>query len=284
MYYNTGYLHHSKAVYIDHSRPLIVSSCGNFRFFSRPIFSTYRPNGRGDYQLLYIASGKAHFYIEEDKEEIITAGHMVLYRPNDLQKYNYFAEDQTEVYWVHFTGNDVENMLDMYCFPTNEHVIYSGTSSDYISLFQKMIQELQFCKNSYESYLSLLLEQLFLLVKRFVTANQQRDSVIYKEIETAIHYFNEHYNESINIDEYSSSLGMSSCWFIRIFSQYTGLTPLNYILRIRITTAQTLLESSPHNIAEISRMIGYDNALYFSRLFKKYVGLSPSEYRRSKRK
>ena len=283
MYYNTGYLHHSKEAYIDYSRPLIVSSCGNFRFFSRPILSTYRPNGRSDYQLIYIASGKAHFYFEEAKEEIITAGHIVLYRPNELQKYDYYAEDQTEVYWVHFTGNDVENILDMYHFPTNEHVIYSGTSQDYISLFHKIIQELQFCKDSYENYLSLLLEQLLLLVKRFFTANQQNNSVIHKEVEAAIHYFNEHYQELINIDAYASSLGLSSCWFIRIFRQYTGLTPLNYILRIRIATAQTLLESSPYNIAEISRMVGYDNALYFSRLFKNHTGFSPSEYRKLKR-
>ena len=39
---------------------------------------------------------------------------MVLYRPKEAQKYEYYAEEQTEVYWVHFTGSDVTNILRSY--------------------------------------------------------------------------------------------------------------------------------------------------------------------------
>ncbi len=283
MYYNSGYLQHSQTDYTDQTRPLIVSSCGNYRIISQPVFTTFRPTGRSDYQLLYIASGKAHFYFKGDSEEIITAGYMILYRPGEMQKYDYYAEDQTEVYWVHFTGNNVENILGKYHFPSQGHVISSGASQEYISVFQKMIQELQLCKENYESYLTLLLEQLFLLVNRFQPSNETLGSSSYQEVELAIHYFNEHYHETINIEEYAASLGMSTCWFIRIFKQYTGMTPLNYILRIRLTNAQSFLESSPYNVSEISRIVGYDNALYFSRLFKKHIGFSPLEYRKLKK-
>ena len=86
MYTNNAYLNNSKIDIKDKSKPLIVTSVGTYHLHTRPKLPTFRPHGRRDFQLLYIAAGKAHFYFDE-KEEIVTAGHMVLYRPKELQKY-----------------------------------------------------------------------------------------------------------------------------------------------------------------------------------------------------
>ena len=107
MYLNSGYLNHSRVDFMDKTKPLIVGSCGTYHLFTREKLPTYRPKGRIDYQLLYVAAGKAHFFFR-GKEEIVTAGHMVLYRPKEVQRYVYYGADQTEVYWVHFTGRDVK--------------------------------------------------------------------------------------------------------------------------------------------------------------------------------
>ena len=72
---------------------------------------------------------------------------------------------------------------------------------------------------------------------------------------------------------------MSVGWFIRCFKQYTGTTPMRYIVSLRITNAQVLLETTDYNVTEIGNIVGYDNPLYFSRIFKKQKGVSPSEYR-----
>ena len=101
------------------------------------------------------------------------------------------------------------------------------------------------------------------------------------EIDKAIMHFNEHYNEDISIEEYAKKHNMSTSWFIRNFKQYTGSTPMQYILSIRIYNAESLLKSNLYNINEIARIVGYDNPLYFSRIFKKTKGLSPSEYRKN---
>ena len=74
---------------------------------------------------------------------------------------------------------------------------------------------------------------------------------------------------------------MSTSWFIRNFKQYTGTSPMQYILAIRIHNAEVLLQNEHYNITEISNIVGYDNPLYFSRIFKKIKGLSPSEYRKN---
>ena len=63
MYLNSGYLNNSRVPFKDKSAPLIVGSCGTYRLLTRDRLPTKRPRGRLDYQLLYIASGKTHFYI-----------------------------------------------------------------------------------------------------------------------------------------------------------------------------------------------------------------------------
>ena len=73
MYTNAAYLHDSFSDFMDLSKPLIVTCCGYYRIHTMPTFLTERPEGRRDYQLLYIASGKAHFFFH-GKEHIITEG------------------------------------------------------------------------------------------------------------------------------------------------------------------------------------------------------------------
>ena len=77
MYLNSGYLNNSRLPFKDKSRPLIVGSCGTYRLSSKYKLPTWWRNGRIDWQLLYVASGKAHFYIG-DQDIIVTSGNMVL--------------------------------------------------------------------------------------------------------------------------------------------------------------------------------------------------------------
>ncbi len=89
---NTGYLNHSHMDFKDKSRPLIVGSCGTYRLSSHPKL-TYRPRGRLDYQIIYITAGCGHFHFDNvNNETIVPAGNIVLYRPKELQKYEYYGK------------------------------------------------------------------------------------------------------------------------------------------------------------------------------------------------
>lgn len=281
MYTNNAYLHNSKIAIKDKSKPLIITSCGTYHLYTRPKLPTWRPKGRSDFQLLYIAAGKAHFHFD-GKEEIVTAGHMVLYRPKEPQKYEYYGEDQTEVYWVHFTGSDVTNILRSYGLTKDKHVFYCGSGLEYQNHFRAMIQELQMCKDDYEEMLVILFKQILIKLHRYFNTTSKVDNrQIAEEIDKATLYFAEHYNEEICIEDYAQKHHMSTSWFIRNFKQYTGSTPMQYILSIRIYNAEALLQNEQYNVTEISNIVGYDNPLYFSRIFKKVKGLSPSEYRKN---
>ena len=208
---------------------------------------------------------------------------MILFRPGEIQFYYYYAPEKTEVYWVHFTGRHVESILEYYELPETENVFFTGTSPDYQWMYRQMIQELQLCRPNYEELLTLNLRHIFIMINRYIKEGKKSGSDIQNEIERATHYFNENYNKPLNIDEYAESRHMSTCWFIRSFRQIVKVTPMQYILSLRMANAQSLLESTEYNISEIAEAVGYDNALYFSRLFHKHIGVSPSEYRKMRR-
>ena len=62
------------------------------------------------------------------------------------------------------------------------------------------------------------------------------------------------------------------------------VSPMQYIISLRMAAAKGYLENSVKNIAQIANEIGYDNPLYFSRLFKKHTGITPTQYRKQFRK
>ena len=77
---------------------------------------------------------------------------------------------------------------------------------------------------------------------------------------------------------------MSVNWFIHNFKSIMKISPMQYIISLRIAMAKGYLENSAKNISEISNEVGYENALYFSRLFRKYTGMTPTEYRKKREK
>lgn len=66
-----------------------------------------------------------------------------------------------------------------------------------------------------------------------------------------------------------------------MFKDQIGMSIGEWRQEQRVNRAKLLLQTTTMSIAEISRSIGFDDQLYFSRIFKKRIGLSPQKYRNS---
>ena len=86
------------------------------------------------------------------------------------------------------------------------------------------------------------LRQIFIKLQRYFNNSIRIDNSRTAEtIDMAIAYFNEHYSESISIEEYAEKNHVSTSWFIRNFKLYVGSTPMQFILQKRICNAEALL-------------------------------------------
>lgn len=285
MYINVAYVDEENPNLEDLSVPLRINNCGYYRVHTTPVIETPHPEGRNDYQLLYIAAGKGEFYFKGSKEPtIVTKGNMILFRPGEPQVYYYYAVDKTEVYWVHFTGWKVEEYLERYELPHDENVFYTGVSPDYPWIYNQMIRELQLQRVNYEDMISLYMHHILITINRYIKEGRETKNDTINDIERAAHYFKDNYNKQISIEQYAEEHLMSVNWFIHSFKSVMKMSPMQYIISLRIAMAKGYLENSTKNIAEISNEVGYENALYFSRLFRKYTGMTPTEYRKKRGK
>lgn len=285
MYINVAYVDEENPNLEDLSVPLRINNCGYYRVHTTPVIETPHPEGRNDYQLLYIAAGKGEFYFKGSKEPtIVTKGNMILFRPGEPQVYYYYAVDKTEVYWVHFTGWKVEEYLERYELPHDENVFYTGVSPDYPWIYNQMIRELQLQRVNHEDMISLYMHHIFITINRYIKERRETKNDTINDIERAAHYFKDNYNKQISIEQYAAEHLMSVNWFIHSFKSVMKMSPMQYIISLRIAMAKGYLENSTKNIAEISNEVGYENALYFSRLFRKYTGMTPTEYRKKRGK
>ena len=91
----------------------------------------------------------------------------------------------------------------------------------------------------------------------------------------------EEYAQNQPLTRYAAYCSLSLSRFSHVFRAATGLTPLNYLNRIRIDKAKELLLNTSLSVAEISEITGFSSQNYFGRLFKKQVGQSPTQFLRS---
>ncbi len=92
-------------------------------------------------------------------------------------------------------------------------------------------------------------------------------------------YMNKNYRESITVEELAAQANMSSRNFSRVFHKAYGLSPINYVIQLRIQHAYELLCHSELSITEVGYLCGFQDSNYFTRQFKSVSGFTPREYR-----
>lgn len=143
------------------------------------------------------------------------------------------------------------------------------------------------CLKAKESFLELHLRELlfhFLLLlyqKDFIhevkAGSRLRNTV---QIKTALNYIQQHYSEAISIAELAELCHFSEPYFMSFFKQSVGLSCMDYILRLRLKTAEMNLRTTDKSISEIALECGYHNLANFNRQFKRMYHLTPREYKK----
>lgn len=96
------------------------------------------------------------------------------------------------------------------------------------------------------------------------------------------HLFDTHYERSYSLDELENSFSVSKYRLCREFSNYFGVSPIQYLNRVRIANSKTLLQDTNLKVHEIGAKVGIENTNHFINLFKRQEGITPLMYRETR--
>lgn len=96
----------------------------------------------------------------------------------------------------------------------------------------------------------------------------------------AVRYLQEHYREPVTMDELAGVFNCSVTHLSRLFKRQTGVSPIHYLIQMRMQHAKQWLHGSTASLKDIAGKVGYPDVFYFSRMFKKHTGYSPLQYRK----
>jgi transcriptional regulator GlxA family with amidase domain len=89
----------------------------------------------------------------------------------------------------------------------------------------------------------------------------------------------QHLSEPLQVATLAAQAGTSPSHFFVVFKRFTGCSPIDYFIRLRMRRACQLLETGPLSVKDIAVSLGYEDPFYFSRVFKSVHRLAPSHYR-----
>ncbi len=133
----------------------------------------------------------------------------------------------------------------------------------------------------YSTRANQLIDELFIIITRHLTKqnNRARDfPKMFMQLEQALR---QNLSHQWTVEEMAAIAGMGSTLFNEKVKNYTGFTPLNYLINIRISEAIKLLKRKDVSITDIALDTGFYSSQHFSTTFKKLTGYTPSEFRKN---
>ena len=242
---------------------LYINNYGYYFNISRDI-TTHRPIPRLDYHLLYVSNG-----------EVCVNGHTIkngdayLILSHEPHTYTYKKLENSKYYWIHFTGNKVEEILKSFDLSQGMNKD-NECSREKERLLDMIAEELSKCSDEASEYAATLFFSFLSLFKTSQKRKRFYERAI-KELECM--------GEDVSIERIADSYNISASHFIRSFKRIYKVTPNEYRQNYRLSQARNLLAMTNLPIRDIASQCGFSDSFYFSRFFKQRVGISPSEYR-----
>lgn len=237
------------------------------------------------YLLHHILAGSGTFTCA-DQTYPLQAGQSFLIQPDQLISYESDGESPWQYRWIAFEGRQAQALAASAGLSALQPIIDTGVNRRVGALFRNM--ERTFRQGGSAAAVQLRSTgYLQLLFAEFCSMQHGKGDVsIENEAEgealfqRVIRYLSSQYAEPVSIDAMANTLGYSRAYLSRLFKQRTGITPIAFLLRLRLDKARLLLrERTELTIEQIAASAGFQDPLYFSRQFRRFYEQSPSGYR-----
>lgn len=266
---------HWQAKYMS-QLPISLYAWGDF--FHDSTFYTQR-KGWDNCQLIYTLDGAGRFKYD-GQEFTLHPGQLILI---DCRKFHYYATQGVfwHSLWVHLDGKCIFDYADL--LNGNGGVpITPGPQFDFPKLHQKILCLAHRHDPMRDLALSTFLVNMLtdLIQHKAETASPAPYHRHQDILETSLQYIQDHFREPLSVEQLAAFCHLSKYYYSKMFKAYTGVTPYDYLLDIRIQYSQQLLLNTTATIEEIAHEIGFADSANFIVCFKKRTSMTPLQFRK----
>ena len=236
-------------------------------------------NGRvlREYQLNYITNGEGILETKNGKFKVEEGSVIVLY-PGVWHRYRPLKKGWREHY-IGFNGEFAENMFRNEFFSDENPVIKVGANDELLRYFHEIRQHEKKKKRGYQQLCSGLVVTIIGLMMSIKKNANFNGSEIEKIIQRSCMIIRDNLPTNLNMEELADQMNIGYSNFRKMFKRYTGISPAQYHLSLRIRQAKDLLVESDLSVKEISYQLGFNSIDYFSRVFKSKTGKNPTDFK-----
>ncbi|KGE16984.1 helix-turn-helix domain-containing protein [Paenibacillus wynnii] len=217
--------------------------------------------------------------------QVCRAGDTFVIFPGSLFSYQADRTTPWHYVWIGLQGEATAKLFSEIGITRDKPLLHMEDITEICAVYERVRKSFQ--QSAYPRLESLEASGwMRLLFHHFGIANrsilpaypQQLPEVIDRQIDQAIRWITLQFHQHISIVQMASTLGYHRAHLSKAFKQKTGLSPKQYLMKVRMDKAKELLGGTL-TIDQISSSVGFNDALYFSKQFHKWSGKSPSDYR-----
>lgn len=231
-------------------------------------------------ELFYIISGQGQFCIGNELFPV-SPNQLVIINPNIIH-----TEVSYEDYPLEYIVLGIEGLeLSVNGNNDGRFCILSFPRSDYtLNYMQNILREVQNRKPHHQTvcqaYMDILVVQL-MRDASFSATQVPSQPLNNRQCATVRRYIDSHYKEPLTLDLLAAEANVNKFYLSHAFKQAYGVSPINYMIACRIREGKRLLMDTDLSLSQISIILGFSSASYFSQSFRKAEGTSPLEYRKA---
>lgn len=261
------------AINQNFSMPIKITGMGHL--YCKENYFTKR-KGLNEFLLLYTIGGEGKLFYN-DTDYYLKKNSIIIINCEHYQEYQTKISNWEFLYF-HFEKDYFGNLFNV--ISQNNMCFFEDTPVEIKGLLFSMLQ----IKNIDTVKKNLEINQL---VPQIINAlydslmDVKHNRLNSNIVSAAIALIKENYLNSLTLTEISKCACVSKFHFLRIFKEFTGTTPNEYIINLKMSHAKKILVSTDKTLEEISEILGYTSASSFIRAFKFSVGLTPKAFKNS---
>jgi AraC-like DNA-binding protein len=242
-----------------------------------------------DFWLLHHVLSGTGVYRVDGTEYRLRAGHAFLIEPGRLIEYEADRDDPWMYRWVAFAGSRSGELVGAAGFSADRPVVDAGPNLRPAALIGRIQRAFRggdkLAGLEAEGHLRLLMAEYGKAMARGEMPVPGSGAGGNALVQRIVHYLSTQYAEPVSIELMAATLGFSRAYLSRVFKRHTGMTPVAFLLRLRIDHARRLLrERTELTVEQIAASVGFQDPLYFSKQFRRICGMPPTSYREQMRR